>query len=80
MERLLKKDNKFQWIEECQEGLDTLKQKLVTTPILIFLNWKKEFHAHVDVSSIALGVVLDQCGEGDIYHPIGFARKNFSTT
>jgi hypothetical protein len=60
MEKFLKKENMFQWSEECQEGLDTLKQKLVTVSILIFPNWKKEFQVHMDVSSITLGVVLDQ--------------------
>jgi hypothetical protein len=87
MEKLLKKEAKFQWNEDCQKGLDTLKQRLVTTPILIFLDWNKEFHVHVDASSIALGVVLSQPGEGDIDHPIAFAsrklsisEKNYTTT
>jgi hypothetical protein len=31
--------------------------EIVTAPILIFPYWKKEFHVHVDASSIALGVV-----------------------
>jgi hypothetical protein len=44
--------------EECQEGFDTLKQKLVTVTILIFLNWKKEFHVHVDVSFVSLGTII----------------------
>jgi hypothetical protein len=30
MEKLLKKDIIFQWNEECQQGLDTLKEKMVT--------------------------------------------------
>jgi hypothetical protein len=67
--------------------LDTLKKKLMTTLILIFPDWKKEFHVHVDVSCIALGAVLSHTGEGDIDHPIYFARrklsiveKNYTTT
>jgi hypothetical protein len=80
MEKLLKKEAKFQWNEDCQKGLDTLNKKLVTTPILIFPYWKKEFHVHVDVSSIALGTVLSQPGEGDIDHPISFASRKLSIT
>jgi hypothetical protein len=53
MEKLLKKEAKFQWNEDCQKGLDVLKQKLVIVPILVFLDWKKEFHVHVDASSIS---------------------------
>jgi hypothetical protein len=79
MEIFLKKEIKFQWNEECQEGLDNWKYKLVTTPILIFSYWKKEFHVHVHVSSIDLGIVLAHPVEGYIYQPISFARKNFST-
>jgi hypothetical protein len=51
---------KFQWKEDCEKGLDTLKKKLVTASILIFQDWKKEFHVHVDASSIALGTILYQ--------------------
>ena len=58
MEKLLKKDIKFQWNDECQQSLDILKDKMVTTPILVFPDWSKEFHVHVDASSIALGSVL----------------------
>jgi hypothetical protein len=57
-----------------------LKKKLVTASILIFPYSKKEFHVHIDVSSIALGVVLANSGEGDIDNPIAFASRKFSTT
>jgi hypothetical protein len=70
MEKLLKKEAKFQWNEECQKGLDTLKQKMVTAPILVFPDWKKEFHLHIDLSSIALGIFLAQSRDGDLDHPI----------
>jgi hypothetical protein len=36
MEKLLRKDTKFQWNEDFQHGLDTLKEKMVNTPILVF--------------------------------------------
>jgi hypothetical protein len=80
LENLLKKEVKFQWNEECQQSLDTLKHKLVTTLILVFPYWKKEFHVHVDASSIALGIVLAHPGEGDLDHPISFARRKLSST
>jgi hypothetical protein len=41
MEKLLKKDIRFQWNDECQESLDILKEKMVKTPILSFPDWKK---------------------------------------
>ena len=35
---------------------------------------------HFDASSIALGIVLAQSGEGNIDHPISFASRKLSTT
>jgi len=75
MEKLLKKDVKFLWNKECQQSLDTLKEKMVTAPILVFPDWTKPFHVHVDASGIALGVVLTQPGEGDIDHPIAYSSR-----
>jgi hypothetical protein len=60
MEKLLKKDTRFQWNEDCQQGLDTLKENMVTTPILVFPYWENTFHVHVDASTIALGEILVQ--------------------
>ena len=58
MEKLLKKYAVFEWSLECQSSFDTLKAKMASTPILVFLDWNKEFHVHVHASSVALGVVL----------------------
>ena len=84
---MLKKDATFCGDEECQRNLDVLKEKMVTTSILVFPNWKKEFHVLVDASRIALGAVLTQADEGELDHPIAFAsrklskaEKNYSTT
>jgi hypothetical protein len=76
MEKLLRKDIKYQWNDACQHGLDTLKENMVTAPILVFLDWGKTFHVHVDASMIALGAILAQPGAGDLDHPIAFARRN----
>jgi hypothetical protein len=53
---------------------------MVIAPIMAFLDWSKEFHVHVDASSIALGAVMAQPGEGDIDHPLDFASMKLSTT
>jgi hypothetical protein len=51
---------------------------MVTTPILVFPDWSKEFQVHVDAYSIALRYVLAQVGIGDIDHPLSFARRKLS--
>jgi hypothetical protein len=67
--------------------MDTLKQRMVTAPILVFPYWDKEFHVHVDASSITLGTILSQPGDDTINHIISFAsrklfmyEKNYTTT
>ena len=74
----MKKDTKFEWNKYFQGSLDKLKHKMATAPILIFLDWKKEFHVHVDASLIVLGIVLTQPGEAAIDHPIAFTSKKLS--
>ena len=59
--------------------MDKLKRKMVVAPILIFPCWKKEFHVHIDASSVELGVVLTQPGEGEIDHPIVVVCLKLST-
>jgi hypothetical protein len=53
---------------------------MVTAPILVFPDWRKEFHVHVDAYSITLGFVLAQLGVGDIDHPLSFSIRKLSTT
>ena len=60
--------------------LGYFEEKIVTAPILVFPDWNKEFHVHVDASSISLGIILTQSGEGNIDHPIAFARRKLSTS
>eukprot|EP00253_Pinus_taeda_P004862 PITA_04862 len=52
--------------------MNILKEKLVSAPILVYLDWNKQFHVHIHASGIALGIVLVQPGKGDLDHPIYF--------
>lgn len=51
---------------------------MVTVPILVFPDWKKEFNVHVNLSCIALGAVLTQAGEEGMDHPITFTSRRLS--
>ena len=70
---------KFKWNDENQRSLDMLKQKMVAAPILVFLDWTKEFHVHANALLITLGVILAQPGEASIDHPISFVSQKLST-
>ena len=74
---LLGKDVEFIWSENSQEALDTLKSKLVTTPILRGPNWALPFRIHTDASNKAIGAALGQADE-KLPHAIYFIRKNLS--
>jgi hypothetical protein len=52
---------------------------MVNAPILVFPDWSKDFHVHVDASSISLGAMLAQPSEGEIDHPLYFASRKLST-
>jgi hypothetical protein len=60
---------------------------MVTAPLLVFLDWEKTFHVHVDALAITLGAILAQLGARELDHPITFAsrklsksEKNYNTT
>ena len=57
----------------------SLKKRIVLEPILVSPSWKKEFHVHVDASSITPGAVLARSGEGSIEHPIAFSNSKLLT-
>jgi hypothetical protein len=75
---LLCKDIKYEWTLEFQETFNTLKEKLVIAPILIFPDWSKLFHVHVDALSIAPGTILSQPGEGNTNHLVYFSSQNLA--
>lgn len=56
--RLLRKDAKFEWDEECQQALNTSKVKLNTYPILRPPNWNVLFHVFCDANAVAVGSAL----------------------
>ena len=58
----------FVWTDEANEALETLKKKLITTPILAFPNMesKEPLIMTVDSSSVGIGYVLSQCLRSDL--------------
>jgi hypothetical protein len=55
--------------------LDTIKEKMVTTPILVFPYCEKTFHVHVYASTITLGALLVQPRARELDHLIAFASR-----
>ena len=63
MTRLLQKNVKFEWGEECQRSFDKLKAFLTEAPVLTHPTCGKEYVIFSDASLIGLGCVLMQEGK-----------------
>ena len=57
--KLLEKESKFYFDKFCLKAFGELKEKLVSAPIIISLDWSKPFEVMCDDSEVALGVVLE---------------------
>lgn len=63
MTQLLKKEKKFDWSSSCEESFQELKKRLVSAPVLILPDIRKDFEIFCDASRQGLGCVLMQEGK-----------------
>jgi hypothetical protein len=77
--KLLVKDVEFCWDTNCQFAFQTLKEKLLSTPILRGPDWSLPFHISTDASDTTVGAVLGQKGNLLTY-VIYFISKNLTPT
>ncbi|XP_070012977.1 uncharacterized protein [Nicotiana sylvestris] len=77
--KLLKKDAKFVFNDDCMKAFELLKYMLTTTPIINAQNWSLPFELMCDASDMAVGVVLGQ-RINKIFHPVYYASKTMNDT
>ena len=75
--KLLSKDLNFHWDTNCQVSFQTLKDKLLSTPILRGPDWTLPFHISTDASNTAIGAALGQ-KEKLMTYAIYFISKNLT--
>ena len=66
---------KSEWVSLLEDALgafQALKQACMSTTILAFANYTKEFLLETDASKEGLGVVLSQKQEDGQYHPVTY--------
>ncbi|XP_014633938.1 uncharacterized mitochondrial protein AtMg00860-like [Glycine max] len=60
LSNLLNKDDVFKFDEECLTAFQTLKDRLVSTSVIIAPDWSQEFELMCDARDYAVGAVLGQ--------------------
>ena len=84
--KLLEKDVKFTWDEECQKSFEELKSHLTTAPIVRAPNWQLPFKVMCDAIDLAIEAVLGQREDGKLYvvyyasKTLNEAQRNYTTT
>ena len=69
---LTKKDQEWNWTNECQRAFNTLKSCVTSKPILAHPKLDKQFELEVDASGFAIGVVLLQKKADGKRHLVGY--------
>ena len=62
--RLTKIGVTFKWDNECNEAFNTLKDRLITEPIMALPDFNKRFHLQTDASNTGVGYTLSQKYDG----------------
>jgi len=82
--KLLEKDTKWVWIEECNNAFSTCKKLLTSEAVLVHYDTKKPVKLACDASSYGLGAVLSHISEDSeqpiacISHSLSKVERNYS--
>ena len=77
LNQLLEKDIPFNWTKQCKDSFETLKQLLVSSPILAYPIPEKPYILDIDASHHGIGAVLSQEQDGQ-ERPIGYYSRTLS--
>jgi transposase InsO family protein len=80
LNKLLKKDQPFEWGPAQEQAMNLLKDKLINAPILKYPDFNREFFMFTDASNVGLGAVLLQADNKGKLHPISYASRSLSET
>ena len=74
---LLRKGNKWEWDERCQQAFDELRSRLIREPVVLaHPNWEHDFYVEADASATGVAAVLSQLDEATgKFRPIQFVSS-----
>ena len=78
LHQLTRKNAPFTWSPDCQTAFEVLKRKLVTSPVLAYPNFKRDFVLETDASIHGIGAVLGQHQDDGNVHSISYASRALS--
>ena len=84
--KLLEKEAKFMWDQDCQRSFEELKAYLTTAPIVSAPNWELPSEVMCDTSDLAIRAILRQREGGKpyvVYYAskiLNEAQRNYTTT
>ena len=76
LNKLTRKDIKFEWSSQCQESFEELKQSFIKPPVLDYPDLRESniFNLHTDASGYAIGAVLSNSNG----KPVAYASKSLN--
>lgn len=77
LNRLTRKNVDFVWTEKCEHSFNFLKNALVSSPILQYPDFHKQFCVTTDASDISCGAILSQ-NYDNTQLPISYASRTFT--
>ena len=78
--RLTKKDARFKWGSDEQKAWQTIKDKLVSAPVLSHPDLSKPFWLITDSSAYCIGAILAQRDENGKLHPVSYGSAVLNST
>lgn len=75
LRNLVKPGSKFEFDEQCRQAFITLRDKLISAPVLALYNPSRETELHCDASSDGFGGILLQRQDDGKLHPTAYFSK-----
>ena len=77
---MVKKDQKWEWMERQEEAFRELKERFTKEPVLATLDLDTRMRMEVDVSDYAMGEVLSMEYEDERWRPVAYLSKSLNET
>ena len=79
LSNLLEKEAKFIFDDACLLAFNTLKERLISAPIIVVPEWSQSFEIMCDASDYALGAILGQRRD-NMFRAIYYASRTLDNT